>query len=163
MVEDASGSETGRLSDIPGHLLGGINELRFDGGFARSPLRVELGPIAREKDGAVRLNFAVNEWDGQRLLHLAHFDRIHGFFQAHAVAARLRIRCEQDGNEVFGAEAPLKDTPNTKPLAGYVDLIRKARRVVQKAEVNPHWGYKLFDQDAQDTARQLHGILFDGG
>ena len=163
VVEDASGSETGRLSDVPGHLVGGLNELRFDGGFARSPLRVGLGPIARDTDGAVRLGFAVTEWDGQRLAHLAHFDRIHSFFQAHAAATRLRIRCEHDGNEAFSAIVPLSGTPSTKPLAGYLELLRKARRVVQKFNVNPVWGYKTFNKEEQEAAQQLHGIFFEDG
>jgi hypothetical protein len=163
VAKDAEGQEVGRLADMPGHLNGGMKESWYDGSFSNAPLTVKLGPITRDKGGSVQLNLALNRWDGQRVLQLAHFERINTFFQALPKATTTWIDCQQDGNGVFSVETPLETAPFAAPLARYLGTVAKARRVAQRFGVNPVWGFETFDRDAQETAEELFAIFFGSG
>jgi Domain of unknown function (DUF4365) len=160
---DAEAHELARLSDIPGRMAGGRKELWFKGELTNSPLAVVLGPIAIGAGGSLQVNFNFQRWDGQRLKHLAYFDRLHSFFRALPTCVTTTIECERDGNTVFSVTMPFRSEPFLEVIAVYLEILWRARRVAEHFEINPVWTFEAFDRDEQDTAEQLYAVFFGSG
>ena len=163
VCEGAQGQELARLIEIPGQLRGGQKELWLESDLSNSPLSVTLGPLAAGLGGSLKLSMKLGRWDGQRLLQLAYFARLHDFFGALPKSTVVSIQCEQDGNKLFSIPLPLQTPLSFAPLSHYFQMIHKARRVVERVSANPVWTTTAFDQDAMDTIDHLHGVFFDGG
>ena len=164
VCHDANGTELARLGDVPGRFSGGQKELWFGGELTNSPFTVKLGPIGDGMDGSVKLDMGFARWDGQHLMQLAYFDRLNQFFRLLPESSSSSIECCQDGNAIFTTPTlPLQSLHFARPLARYLDIIGKARKVCQRFNVNPTWTVKGFDRDAQETAEQLEAMFFANG
>jgi hypothetical protein len=161
---DDQGHELARLSEIPGRFTGGKKEAWFEGGLENSPLRVKLGPLGQEvASGGCNFNITLARWEGQRLLHLAYFDRIYQFFKGLAQSAIGQAEGHVHGNSLFTANLPWNRPGFAVAFSRYLEFLHKARKVVQHVNVNPVWTFKAFDKDGQENVEQLYGIFFEGG
>jgi hypothetical protein len=160
---DAEGKELSRLSEVPGCFTGGRKELWFDGGLVNSPLAIKLGPIAAGVGGSVHFDLNLHRWDGQPLTHLAYFDRLNEFLQALPRSLSTTIECQHNGNRFFSATVPLHDQPFAAPVARYLESLSHARRVAQRFNVSPVWTVEAFDSESQETADELHAVVFGNG
>jgi hypothetical protein len=163
ICRDAEGKELARLSDVPGKLTGGRKELWFDGSFANSPLTIKLGPIAPAVGGSVKLNLNLRRWDGQRLMQLAYFDRLEQFFHALPTSVVTSVECQHHGNVLFSLTLPLQKLPFAIPLADFLEMVRKARKIAERFTVNPVWTVEGFDRDTLESVDQLHAIFYGSG
>ncbi len=163
ICRDRDGRELARLSDVPGHVRGGQQELWFDGGLANSPLTLKLGPIAPGVGGSVQLDLSLRRWDGQLLTQLAYFDRLNEFFQALPEAVSTSVECQTDGNTIFSINSAPQSQPFAVPLGGYFKTLWKARKVALRFGIRPTWTLNTCDRDALDTAEQLYAVFFGVG
>ncbi len=160
---DSEGGELARLSDVPGRYTGGRRELWFEGELVNSPLTIKLGPLAQGVGGSVKLDLNLDKWDGQPLSQLAYFDRLYHFFHTLPHSTESEINCQQDGNQVFSVTLPIQKQPFAGPLAHYLGILSKARKVARHFDVNPTWTVESFDQENQENAEQLYAIFFEDG
>jgi Domain of unknown function (DUF4365) len=162
VCRDAEGRELGRLADVSGRIKGGRKELWFEGGLGSSPLSVRLGPMGKDMGGSAKINWTLINWNGQKLLHLAFFDKLRDFGKALAASATTDIECQVHGNRFFFVNVGLDKAGFAKLFSEYLTLIDKARKVAGHFVVNPAWTFEAFDADSQETAHDLCAILFEG-
>ena len=164
ICSDGKGHELARLSELPGRFAGGRKEVSFEGGLENSPLRLKVGPLGQEvSNGGCNFNIALIRWEGQRLLHLAYFDRLYQFFKGVAQSECGQVEGHVHGNSLFEANLHWNCPEFGVAFSRYLDCLDKARKVVQHVNLNPVWTFKAFDRDAQENAEQLYGIFFEGG
>jgi hypothetical protein len=163
IARNTDGSEQARLGEIPGNFTGGKKELWFNGELKNSPLTIRLGPIAKEVGGLTNVTLSLTKWDGQKLRHLAYFDRLFSFFTNAASYGHLDVLLEINGNSAGFIPTKSLDVDRFLPVCDMLVFIQKARKVAEYFGLDPLWRATPITTQQEEDIEELYDILFDGG
>jgi hypothetical protein len=163
LIAAKDGVESARIADIPGKYTGGSKELWFEGSLRNSPLTVSLGPLAIDVAGSTKVNLAINKWDGQKLCHLAYFERIYAFITAVQDSPDAAVALEINGNTTGTLPIKSFSTKEMGLVYDWLTWISKARKVAAQFNVDPDWLTNEITEEWEKDIEELYAIHFNGG
>ena len=163
ICRDRDGVEIAKLADVPGQFVGGMKELNFHGGFAKSPLSIEIGPMVPQNlPGVTSYSFGLRNWNGQSICKLAYFERLYEFTKNVQRSHSTEMIIEVDGNPVFDAGSTKYELGDLGKLNEYLELLRKTRWVCKHFGIDPIWTMESFTADDVETADEMYGVFCEG-
>jgi hypothetical protein len=161
VAEDEHGKHLGQIDCVPCRITGGMKRSTIAGTLQDSPFGVEL-PVRRVR-GHLALaestfNFNPQKWVGQRLLELAYFDQLHCVLGALAKGAKLRTEFVDRGNATYLGTARIKKASKLAAVAGFLEIIARAREVGRQLGLNPEFRGSLTGDDVKQI-NELYDLV----
>lgn len=151
----------GFILQMEGHFRSGSCLSTFEAAFPDAPLELattfsEKG-IREKRPHNLNLRFSPGKWAGQRICHLAHFDAIHNFFALLGSRRGMRMVLLTRGNHLFSSDVHVDEF--ARQIAAFLDLLRKARYIFGRFQLNPVFRDFNFSADKCRTTEELFQLL----
>ncbi len=139
-----------------------MRQLEFEGKLEHSPFAISIRNIAPDSAMRVKLLFEPAAWNGQRLLHLAYFERLRSFLNGLLTASHISLEFVRLGNTTVTATSRWSSFDFATNFASFLNWLNKARMIAQKFCKNPVWNSDTLDRDCYDTIEGLYAVFFEG-
>jgi hypothetical protein len=141
LTRDENGGERPLFTNLASVIEAGTRELRVDVTIAHSPLTLHctagITQESRLAPGKFNTSFEYQQWMGQDLLHVAHFEGVRSFVQSANAGNPLVLQVDIDGNRLFRAAINLTDSESFASINPILELLELARRIARHLAVEP--------------------------
>jgi hypothetical protein len=161
IAEGEDGRLLGQIDAVPCRIKGDMKHMEVTGELPECPFGMHM--ILRAASGhrrpiSCKITFRPNLWRGQGLLQLAYFEQLYSVYRNIAGGARLRTYVVDKGNVTSLGFGAIKEVPMVAQIAGFLEIVGRAREVAEQLDINPHFPGVLTEEHINQICA-LHEVL----